>query len=330
MRHAVWIACIISLVVGLLAGYYWSYSSTNDLVAQLEGELLSLQLNYTSLSDEYKDLLGNYNALSYELYELTKAYENLALRYEALLSNESGVALSVFVSSSLNAVEVNVTNTYNSSLSVVVLFVTFTSEEPLQVAYDVCHLEPGESRMLSFELTSEVEKFKVLAVTERGAREAEVEAGETTLLVDEEYYESLIQDLRGAKDRILVAMYSMIYDPGDSFDYANDVIEELARAAKRGVEVYVFLEHKTYYGEMERNLEAYEYLLEHGVHVKLDEQADTDHMKLVIIDGEVVYVGSHNWSESALYYNHETTLRCTEESIVEAAEDYFWSLWSEG
>ncbi len=148
------------------------------------------------------------------------------------------------------------------------------------------------------------------------------------VLTDRDYYNYLIKDLEGANETILVAMYSMIYDPDDPEDWANDVVRELVEARERGVDVTVILEYRTYWGCMDENLEAYEYLTSHGVTVYLDEDAETDHMKLVIIDGYIVYVGSHNWSESALYYNRETSVRIVSEEVAEEFESYFWTIIS--
>ena len=128
---------------------------------------------------------------------------------------------------------------------------------------------------------------------------------------------------KNAKEKILVAMYSMIYDPDDPFDWANDLIRELVNAKERGVKVEVLLEYRTYNGYMDVNLEAYNYLKMHGVNVRLDYEKDTDHMKLIVIDGRIVYVGSHNWSEAALYYNHETSVKIVSEEIAKTYEAYF-------
>jgi len=117
-------------------------------------------------------------------------------------------------------------------------------------------------------------------------------------------------------------MYSMIYDPGDPFDWANDLIRELVNAKNRGVNVTVIIEYRTHSGYMNDNLEAYNYLSANGVNVKLDNRSVTDHLKLVIVDGYIVYVGSHNWSESALYYNHETSVKIVSEEIAQTFKQY--------
>ena len=146
-------------------------------------------------------------------------------------------------------------------------------------------------------------------------------------LTDREYYYSIMEDIRSANSSIMVAMYSMVYDPDDSFDWANDLIRELVYARERGVNVTVILEYRTYYGEyMDRNLDAYNYLSANGVNVLLDNDTETDHMKLVIIDDYIVYVGSHNWSESGLYYNKETSIRIVSPEIAKEFKEYFQTI----
>lgn len=49
-------------------------------------------------------------------------------------------------------------------------------------------------------------------------------------------------------------------------------------------------------------------------------------MKFVVIDGTIVYVGSHNWSESSLYYNHETSIKIVSDSITDTFESYFTTI----
>lgn len=125
-------------------------------------------------------------------------------------------------------------------------------------------------------------------------------------------------------------MYIMKYDPKDSFDWANDLIRALVAAHRRGVKVKVYLEYRTYFDYIKCNYITYEYLKSQGIEVKLDYGHDTDHMKLVIIDNKIVYIGSHNWSESALYYNHEISVRIVSESLAKKAKEYFYRLWSYG
>ena len=143
------------------------------------------------------------------------------------------------------------------------------------------------------------------------------------VLNDQDYYHAIKNDLQKANDTIHVAMYSIIYDPPDSFDWANDLIRELVNAKQRGISVSVIIENRTYFGSMSDNIYAYNFLLANSIDVQIDNENDTDHMKFVIIDDIIVYVGSHNWSESALYYNHETSVKITSDSIANTFREYF-------
>jgi len=140
---------------------------------------------------------------------------------------------------------------------------------------------------------------------------------------DRDYYTTLMNDLQTASDSVYVALYSMKYDPGDPVDWANDLIRELVTVKNRGISVTVIIENTTYYEPMSENIQAYYYLLANGVDVQLDNDDDTDHMKFGVIDDTIVYVGSHNWSESSLYYNHETSVKIVSVSISNVLKDYF-------
>lgn len=132
---------------------------------------------------------------------------------------------------------------------------------------------------------------------------------EVTTLVNQEYYHDIMGEIRNSKSSIMIEMYSMIYDPGDSFDWANDLIKELVTAKNRGVSVTVYLEYQTFLGTQDKNLDTYDYLTANGVDVWLDYEDDTDHQKKVIIDSSIFYIGSHNWSESGLHYNNEESVK---------------------
>jgi hypothetical protein len=137
------------------------------------------------------------------------------------------------------------------------------------------------------------------------------ELASVEVLVNRDYYTSIIGDLRDAEESISVVMYSMKYDEGDDFDWANDLIQELVFAKNRGVSVEVYLEYTTFFDSMYDNLDTYYYLSENGVNVRLDYEDDTDHSKMVIIDNKIVYLGSHNWTESGLYHNKEVSVKLT-------------------
>lgn len=74
--------------------------------------------------------------------------------------------------------------------------------------------------------------------------------------------------------------------------------------------------------------ETIEFLKDNGINVGLDESDKIrTRVKMIIVDGKMLYIGSHNWTESALKYNREAGLLLENGEIVEEAESYFLKLW---
>ncbi|MEM2455465.1 MAG: phospholipase D-like domain-containing protein, partial [Candidatus Bathyarchaeia archaeon] len=162
------------------------------------------------------------------------------------------------------------------------------------------------------ELLSKVEELNV-TIEQLNAEIRELEKlldYRVYILADQAYYYSVRADLQRANKSILIAMYSMIYDKYYTPpDWANDLIEELIYAKRRGVNVKVIIEYRTYSGFLDDNLWTRDYLFSNNVSVKLDDEPDTDHLKLVIIDDKIIYIGSHDWNDPSLFSNHEISVK---------------------
>ncbi|MCD6372856.1 MAG: phospholipase [Thermococcus sp.] len=151
------------------------------------------------------------------------------------------------------------------------------------------------------------------------------ETASVEVLLDREYYYRVLRAIENSRESVYVMVFSMKYDPGDSFDWANDLIKALVSARRRGVEVHVLLEDS-----IENNRAAYEYLRSNGVDVSFDSPQTTLHAKVVVVDGNLVFIGSHNWSESALYWNHEVSAEIHSRELAERLIEYFNEAKSRG
>ena len=138
------------------------------------------------------------------------------------------------------------------------------------------------------------------------------------------YCQVALELVRAANVSIYVIMYVLKYDPGDKADPANELVWALGNASKRGVEVAVILE-----GSVSVNQAAYDYLSAVGVNVTYDSPHVTTHCKLMVIDHRLVLVGSHNWTESALWYNNEASVLIVSEEVAGREEEYFNKVWEE-
>jgi len=330
-------------------------SQNNKLQTWLDGNETLLNQTQIWLQGNITYYESQIEALNQELKSLNETYQKLLIDYQTLVN--AGIVFDGLKISDLkiekgyywDLVLGNVTNVSNKSMSkVYVILFTFNLDGSLDYYYTwtIENLAVNETKNFEFSFVlEENQTFKVFAVGSYGfsdvenskiaellaeieqlnARIEELEGMvtyEVYVLTDQDYYHSVMDSLQKANSSVLVVMYSMIYDPDDTFDWANDLIRELVNAKNRGVNVTVIIEYRTYFGYMENNLEAYNYLSSNGVNVKLDNETDTDHLKLVIIDNRIVFVGSHNWSESALYYNHETSVKIVSEEIAQELSQY--------
>jgi len=153
---------------------------------------------------------------------------------------------------------------------------------------------------------------------------------------DRDYYPVAQSKIDNAKKSIHIVMFEIVWygNPDTDHHDVSKLGHALAVAAKRGVDVKVIMENGWTYGGFEyKNLVDYvknwsAYFKAHGVKVELDWSNQTTHDKLVIIDNSIVIVGSTNWSQSALKYNHEADALIENKAVAEEYEKYFDHLWN--
>jgi phosphatidylserine/phosphatidylglycerophosphate/cardiolipin synthase-like enzyme len=145
---------------------------------------------------------------------------------------------------------------------------------------------------------------------------------QVAFLGNEAYFDALMPHLTRAKQEIVVSMF--LFATGDrENNRANQVKEALIEAAKRGVRVHVFLDQsdaQEFSTEANRNVA--EDMRRHGITVKFDSPARTTHTKLVIIDQRYVFLGSHNFTQSALRHNNEASVFVESPKIAQQALAY--------
>jgi len=146
--------------------------------------------------------------------------------------------------------------------------------------------------------------------------------GEVRLLTDQEYY-PILQSLIGrATASIDVAMF-LFKTTDASNNRAASLVQDLINASKRGVIVNVLLEKSGYDPKLNsENQKVGAYLKKQGVKVRFDAEKTTTHAKIVVIDRRYCLVGSHNFTGSALTYNHEASLLVDNQSLANELRDY--------
>lgn len=137
-----------------------------------------------------------------------------------------------------------------------------------------------------------------------------------TLIGDGQYLELVLPTIKGAKSRIYLVMYHIVYDQGSpSYDLINAIIER----KKQGVPVKIILEYSNFDDQINKNnKEAGCIFAKNGVDVLFDPKDTTTHAKLLVVDNKVVLY-SGNWSKSGLKLNHETGAMIESQDIADKA-----------
>lgn len=257
--------------------------------------------------------------LSKELSDLKTKVELLNASLRECRSNASLLKYSLNVTQSRLAV---LTSEYNGCLAhLSTCNSTSLKLENCQKEFESAQEELKECRVTSDQLSSELEECRLKLNETYDVLNRTYTDGSVELLIERDYYEEAIEAIDGATQEIYVMMFSMLYDPDDWSDEANDLINALIRARRRGVEVHILLENS-----LDTNREAYNYLKSNGIDVSYDSPSTTLHAKIVVVDGRIVFLGSHNWSESALHWNHEVSVKIISKQLAEEVINYFWSV----
>ncbi|MFH1038161.1 MAG: phospholipase D-like domain-containing protein [PVC group bacterium] len=179
-----------------------------------------------------------------------------------------------------------------------------------------------------------VSKDSISAITEGEAPGGEkpmhgMEVDDLRFLSCGEYFTEVKNSLKNAKDSIRVMMYFIKYS-GSPGHPVTELVELLADAQKRGVKVEVLLETSAEEGVTVANRKAAGFLTQDGVDVRFHPVYPIMHTKLVIIDGTVTILGSHNWTAASTRSNVESSVLIKSAPVARKYEDYFNKHFKQG
>ena len=136
------------------------------------------------------------------------------------------------------------------------------------------------------------------------------------------YVPSLIES---AQEEVLVALSDLrLYQEGST----APLLEALADAAKRGVEVRVLLERRGDDRATPEQLAAFNFLTQNGVETRWDDPEVTLHAKFLVVDRDVLVVGSTHWTYSALVNSVQVDLAIFSPELAALAAEFFELLWA--
>ncbi len=161
--------------------------------------------------------------------------------------------------------------------------------------------------------TVRIHRGLIAEITGPPLEEPELPGGveEFRFIDSRDYLKTVQEAMKSAERSIRVMMFFSNYS-SHSRNAANVLISELEAAKKRGVEVEIILETSHEEIVNRGNRASAERLLEGGIEAVFYPTFPVMHTKLVLIDDEVSIVGSHNWTNAAIYNNSESSalVRC--------------------
>ena len=137
------------------------------------------------------------------------------------------------------------------------------------------------------------------------------------LLTGPEYFFALKEAIDNTKHSIFLAIYLFKTDNHPT-NRATGILNALLRAAGRGVDITVLMEHNDdpeSFINVE-NEKTGRRLLRAGARVYWDRPDRKLHIKTVVIDHHIVFLGSHNLTHSAMRYNQEMSFELNDAKIA--------------
>lgn len=138
------------------------------------------------------------------------------------------------------------------------------------------------------------------------------------LLIGNEYIKKVIPLIDKAKHSIHICMFIWRWYEKDPFCDISLLNASFVNAVRRGVKVYSLTDS----GSLVEKLNGL------GIKAKKFQSSDVLHTKAVIIDSEIAVIGSHNFSNSAMFSNVETSTINRNPEMSKKLENYIMSLYN--
>ena len=157
-----------------------------------------------------------------------------------------------------------------------------------------------------------------------------VESGAVKTVVNRQYFPEVMGLFQSATQRIRVVMYGINYAPKYAGSQVNQLVEALAAARARGVDVAVAVDLSDYNHLLNKvNAPAKKFLADAGVATFDDSLKTTTHAKVVVADGCAV-IGSVNWGKDALENRNETCVAIRDPAVADRFAEYFERVVADG
>ncbi len=150
--------------------------------------------------------------------------------------------------------------------------------------------------------------------------------GQVVMLADDAYFDTLRSFIARATKRIDISMFLFKITKSPK-NKAAILLADLIKARNRGVKIKVLLEKSGYDpGINIENERVAKRLRKNRIKVRFESPRITTHTKAVVIDGRFSFIGSHNFTHSALGRNHEVSILIDNRQLANQLINYIKSI----
>jgi phosphatidylserine/phosphatidylglycerophosphate/cardiolipin synthase-like enzyme len=135
------------------------------------------------------------------------------------------------------------------------------------------------------------------------------------LLIGQEYWASLVEDIKLAKYTIDISIYVVGTRAAKGTPYQVKIRNRIAEKIREGKDIQIWI--NTTGHTPSKNTAAMQYFHDpiFSGHINFYKPGKYHHEKIYVIDSRIVYLGSHNFSPTSLSSNYEVSAR------LDSAED---------
>jgi phosphatidylserine/phosphatidylglycerophosphate/cardiolipin synthase-like enzyme len=145
-----------------------------------------------------------------------------------------------------------------------------------------------------------------------------------TLIVDGSYKEEAFRILEGATQEIILSTFKIQYEERRRGDNLRLLINKILNKLRQGVRVRFLMNWEAKgKGVAKVNAHVADILTAAGADVRYLKDARCCHSKILIVDGKVLILGSHNWSIPSMNNNFETSILIDDPGIIEKVKEVF-------
>jgi len=136
---------------------------------------------------------------------------------------------------------------------------------------------------------------------------------ENEIIISREFPKKVIPLIKKSKKSIDIIVFDWGWYPDEIGEPIQIFNNAIFNANKHGVNVRVIVQ-KRLINTILNNL---------NINAKILHSSKLLHIKLMIIDGEIAILGSHNYTKNAFNVNHEVSIIVKDQTSIEKLTEYF-------